>query len=245
MRVIGVDIGEGLEGIREPLRATTRWRGAKLCIKHLNFGLYIYTDLYRHALLMCPTVQPPKYGQTQFNRCIPPPPPTITITLTTVINEQTKKMEPTKQEMDEIFKVLKSQKSNKVSLTRRLYVTLRFPAFQASSLISFLSTSSHVLTVKRETQLGRASLLACTSASTVPPYTATWACIYPSYGMFITIFVLFVHYENVSSNFLIRRPPSTVHRLPLISFSTPPSSDPHKFSVLPTSTHGNFTNSAP
>ena len=104
-------------------------------------------------------------------------------------------MEPTKQEMDEIFKVLKSQKSNKVSLTRRLYVTLRFlPAFQARSLISFLLPSSHVLTVKRATQLGRASPLACTFVSTVPPYTAIWACTYPSYGMFITIFVLVDHY---------------------------------------------------
>lgn len=80
--------------------------------------------------------------------------------------------EPTKQETDQVFKVLKAQKANKV----------RAQAFHIRNNLLTKRHTSHVLTAPHEIRPGQASLSVSTSVSIVQAYTETWACISVSSG---------------------------------------------------------------
>jgi hypothetical protein len=77
--------------------------------------------------------------------------------------------EPTKHETEQVFRVLKAQKANKVR---------RFPSDTLSADQSEeFARNSHALTATHGTRPGRASLSGCTSASSARVCTETWACI--------------------------------------------------------------------
>jgi len=82
--------------------------------------------------------------------------------------------EPTKQETDQVFKILKSQKANKVqNLNGITHFRLRF--------------NSLALIVVLEIQPGRVSHLAFTSVWSVPVCIGIWAYTSASFGMLICV----------------------------------------------------------
>jgi hypothetical protein len=82
--------------------------------------------------------------------------------------------EPTKQETEQAFKVLKAQKGNKVSGPIRTY--------HAHRRIYQNSRSRHALIAKLVTRHGLALHSVYTYASNVPAFTVIWACISVLYG---------------------------------------------------------------
>lgn len=140
-----------------------------------------------------PATQISKHGQTQSNTLLPP---TTTPShhhhhpIRWSLRSRNRKRSSRRSKAKRPTRLAYLPLTRRLSATRyTLYALSSFKPARSSPLYfyPFLLISRHVSTVKRETQLGQASLLACTSASTVPPYTVTWACIYPSYGVFTTI----------------------------------------------------------
>lgn len=82
-------------------------------------------------------------------------------------------VEPTKQETEQAFKVLKSQKANKV-----MYYVYKFMDFSKLTGIG-----SHVSTATLAIQHGQALLSVFTSAWIARVYTGIWACILVLCGM--------------------------------------------------------------